>query len=353
MSSSSEQSLEPASPSEEDLALDLWNHMDLRQRVASVLMLNYPGTDGAAISEFVAQIQPAGLIIMGDGIPEDESQLSALLQQIQSAASVPLLIAIDQEGGDVRRVQGDVTPGADALRYEDPLVTREAFATRAQYLSELGLNTNLGIVADVTDDPQSFIYSRVLGFDAASSAPRVAAAVTGERGKVNSVLKHFPGHGGVTADSHSSIPTTDMSYEEWLTNEASPFEAGIDAGAEMVMLGHLRYEAVDSSPASVSPKWVHILRKDLGFDGIVITDDMKMLRDSGVMEFQDAGQNAVMALNAGVTMILELGDDQVAPGVFADRLIDSIIAAIQSGELSEETLRAAGVQILLARMSIS
>src|SRR5690606_5636003 len=142
-------------------------------------------------------------------------------------------------------------------------------------------DVNFGIVADVTADRGSFIFDRVLGTGVASAAPRVAAAVAGEQGVVGSTLKHFPGHGAVAGDSHVSVPTTGMSYDEWRATQAPPFEAGIDAGAEFVMLGHLRYTAIDAVPASLSAEWNRILRNELGFDGVIVTDDMSMLERSG------------------------------------------------------------------------
>ena len=335
-----------------DQASELWDQMSRREKAASVLMLNYPGTDAASIAQFVSEIQPAGLIFMGDGIPEDESSLPGTIERIQSEAQLPLLIAVDQEGGLVRRVTTDPAPGAEELRNQDAQTTKDAFAARGARLSELGFNTNFGIVADVTDDPGSFIYARVLGVDPDSAANHVAAAVAGEKPYVLSTLKHFPGHGSVAADSHVSLPTTDMTYEQWQSSEAPPFIAGIDAGAEMVMLGHLAYTNIDTAPASLSPTWVGILREDLGFEGVLVTDDMKMLRDNGIAEYQDAGRNAVAALNAGVDLVLDIGEGGVAPQDFANGLIDSILEAVDSGELPEETLRSAALRVLELRLEL-
>lgn len=330
----------------------LWEEMTPRQHAASVLMLNYPGADAEAIAHFVEEIQPAGLILMGADIPEDESNLPEIIGEVQSASAIPLLVAVDQEGGFVRRVTTDPTPGAEELRNLDVQETEDAFATRAELLEDLGFNTNFGIVSDVTDDPGSFIYTRVLGLDPDSAADRVAAAVRGEKTHVLSVLKHFPGHGGVAADSHTSLPTTDLTYEQWQSSEAAPFAAGIDAGAEMVMLGHLAYTGVDDRPASLSPAWVEVLRSDFGFQGVLVTDDMKMLRENGLAEYADAGRNAVAALNAGVDLVLDIGEVGVPPQDFANALIDRILAAVENGELPEETLRSAGVRVLEQRLEL-
>lgn len=336
----------------EDVALELWNRMTPKQQAASVLMLNYPGTDVAAIAVFVSQIGPAGLIVMGDGIPDDELRLPEMVSQIQAASSLPMFVAVDQEGGWVRRVRTDPTPGALELRNEVPSKTQEAFRTRAELLESFGFNTNFGIVADVTGDQGSFVYDRVLGLDAADSSPRVAAAVRGEQGRVLSVIKHFPGHGSVSGDSHSSIPTTEMSYEEWLATQAPPFQAGTNAGAQMVMMGHLRYTAVDAQPASISNQWVRILRENMRFGGVVVTDDMAMFRDSGIPEFQDAGKNAVAALTAGVDLILDLGEDGEDPLEFGQQLVNAIVTAVETGELDPGRLQDAGVKLLAVRLGL-
>ena len=144
----------------------------------------------------------------------------------------------------------------------------------------------------------------MLGTDPASASDRVAAAVTGERDVVQSTLKHFPGHGAAPGDSHTSIPTAPLTIDEWRAGPALPFAAGIGAGAELVMTGHLAYPAVDPAPASLSPEWHRILRDELGFDGVIVTDDMLMLQRNEQPEFADPGENAVRAVEAGSDLLL-------------------------------------------------
>ena len=334
-------------------ASQIWDTLTARQQAASVLMLSVPGTDAALATKLVEEVAPAGLLFMTDAVPADETLLPAQIEQLQAASAQPLLIAVDQEGGLVQRIKSDPSPGPEQLRTETPDAVQEAFSGRGEHLANLGFNTNFGIVADVTDSPDDFIYARVLGTDEKSASSRVAAAVTGEAGTVQSAIKHFPGHGPLAADSHVTVPTTQMPYAEWRETQAPPFIAGIDAGTDMVMMGHLVYADVAPEPASLSPKWHQVLRDDLGFDGIIVTDDMKMLRDSGDPQYQNAGANAVAALQAGATLILDIGQADQDPITFADGLVDSIAAAVDDGELPEETLRAAGVQLLAARLALS
>lgn len=323
--------------------------MSLEQQVASVLMLHYPGTDAAAIAGFVQQIQPGGLILMGDNVPYDETELAASIASWDAVATAPLFVGIDEEGGTVSRLALDTYPAAPDLRDGDPAATETAFRERGELLKSLGINTNFGVIADVTADSYSFIWPRVLGSTPAVAADQVAAAVRGEQGLVNTTLKHFPGHGLSEADSHISIPSSDVTYNEWQEVAAPPFESGIAAGAEMVMVGHLLFPQIASEPASLSPHWHEILREDLGFNGIIVTDAMEMLQGSELPEYADPIANAVQTLNAGSTLVLTASGTGVEE---AQQLVNGIADAVRSGQLAPETLKAAGLKLLEARLGL-
>ncbi|WP_207457467.1 glycoside hydrolase family 3 N-terminal domain-containing protein [Herbiconiux sp. SYSU D00978] len=321
--------------------------MTLEEKVASLLMLHAPGTDAAAISSYVGTHRPGGLIVMRDNVPpDDEARLAEVTAAMQLDPALPLLVGIDQEGGPVRRVTIDPTPGARALRDQDAGATRDAFATRAALLTSLGVNTNFGIVADVTGERSSFIWSRTLGDTAELASPRVVAALEGEE-PVLSAIKHFPGHGVTPADSHETVPGTPMGYDQWRAEVAGPFEAGIGAGAELVMMGHLRYEAVDPQPASLSPEWHRVLREELGFDGIIVTDDLRMLEDSRDPQYASTSENAIRALAAGATLVLYIGPAD--PGA----LIADLAAAVRNGRLSEQQIDDAARRLLVERLRLA
>lgn len=321
--------------------------MTLEEKVASLLMVHVGGTDAAVIREYLGRFGLAGTIYLSDNVPGSASALAGLSSRISTDPDLPVLIAIDQEGGTVRRLPDDTGPAASALRGQDPAAARAAFTDRAALVASAGVSINFGIVADVTADPSSFIYPRVLGTSAGTAAPRVAAAVTGESGVVLSTLKHFPGHGAVAGDSHVGIPRTGMSYDQWWSSQAPPFAAGIDAGAELVMMGHLDYAGIAAGPASLSPEWVRILREDLGFDGIIVTDDMVMLERSGVSAYADQRRNAVAAVAAGVTLLLYVGPVDV-PGVVA-----AVTAAVGSGAIDEAVIDDAALRLLALRRELS
>jgi beta-N-acetylhexosaminidase len=321
--------------------------MSVREEAASVLMLHLGGTDAGALDDFLAGQGLGGVILMGDNVPQPDSALRDLTDALAEDRQLPPLIAIDQEGGIVRRVLSDSGPAASRLRSRPPAETRDAFVDRSALLERLGVNVNFGIIADATGEPGSFIRSRTLGDTPAEAAPRVAAAVEGEQGRVLSTLKHFPGHGVAPGDSHSSIPSTTMKLEDWQHTHALPFQAGIDAGAELVMFGHLQFDAVDPLPASLSARWHDILRDDLGFAGVAVTDDLTMLESSGRPELSDPVENAVSALEAGNDLLLFVGPVDVG------NVTDAIVAAVESGRIPRARLDEAARRVLELRHSLA
>lgn len=323
---------------------EYWENLTPRQQVASVFMFHYPGTDGDAIRGFLEEIQPAGVILMGDNIPDEEDIVATMVDSWQKTVDLPFLVGIDQEGGVVSRIDSDPAPGALELQDGPPELIEEAFRDRGRRLRQLGINLNFGIIADHTDDPHSFIYDRILGTTPALAARGVEAAIKGEHGLVYSTLKHFPDHGAAPGDSHTMLPSTDISLEQWLSSGALPFEAGIKAGVELIMTGHLRYQSIDEIPVSMSKKWNDILRDDLGFDGVIVTDSMLMLEGSD--EYPDTVANDVAALESGASLVLDLsgldGDDV---NRHAHAVIDGVLDAIDTGLLDKDTVRDASKRV--------
>jgi beta-N-acetylhexosaminidase len=315
--------------------------MTLQEKIASLLVLHTPGTNAEHLQSFVSQYNLGGLILMGDNIPESHEALHGIAATIYgNDAKLPRLVMTDQEGGTVQRIPGDTFASALDLKTQPASATYNAFEARSELVQSVGVTLNLGIVADVTADPNSFIYPRVLGTTPQAAADRVQAAVKASQRYTLSTLKHFPGHGETTADSHVSIPVSGISFDEWRQRDAVPFEAGIAAGANVVMTGHLRYNSVDSSPASLSAKWHEILRRDLKFQSVIMTDDMVMLQNSGEPAFSDPVQNAITALAAGSDLLLYVLQNQDDPASQIDpqRLIDGIVAAVQDGKITAAQL---------------
>lgn len=335
-----------------ECALATLEDITLEEQVRSLIVLHVSTTDRAVLEQVVGATRVGGLIAMGDNIlptPAETATLFGALTQL----GAPILLAVDQEGGDVSRIPHDTMPAGAGLHGVAPAEIAATFRNRAQLVRDSGLNTNFGIVADVTNDPNSFMYSRVLGTTFDEAATAVAAAVDGERGLVLSTLKHFPGHGASPQDSHVSLPTVDMGVNDWNAREAKPFQAGIQHGAEIVMLGHLVYSGVDALPASQSAVWVNILR-DMPFDGLIITDDLRMLEATGLPEYQNTEQNAIRALSAGVTLLLFVAPTESSEVIsFVDSLVSSVMDAIARGEISEQSLREEAARALIVRRNIA
>ncbi len=324
--------------------------MSLAEKVQSLFVLHIPGTDASAFRAFAEQNRPGGMILMSDNIPSGTAALAGLTTAASPDPELPLLFAVDQEGGVVSRLDADTAPGADQLKHDSVSDTYTSFRSRAALLREAGIQINFGVVADVSADPGSFIYDRVLGIDPQAAAERVAQAVRGESGLVLSTLKHFPGHGAGVGDSHQLIPQTALSRANWRERYGRPFAAGIVAGAELVMLGHLEYSDVDAQPASLSPVWHRILRDDLNFHGVIISDDMLMLQHSGIDEYRNPSENAIRALAAGTTALLYvLPADPSTVGIDLGAMVADIVAAALTGRIDPAQVDDAARALLVMR----
>ena len=321
--------------------------MTPRERAASVVMGHLPSTDAAAVAAYRDLDDLGGFILMGANIPATETELRALTSALTSDEAFPILVAIDQEGGDVSRLPWDGFPSATVLKDAPASATREAFAARAALVQRAGITVNFGVVADITPDPSMFIYRRALGTTPLAGAERVGAAVEGESASVVTTLKHFPGHGSAPGDSHGGIPTSDQRKQQWSGGAALPFAAGIAEGAGMLMFGHLAFPAIDAAPATLSAEWHRIARDELGFSGVAITDDLGMLEASGVPAYADPVANAVAALVAGNDMVLSVS---YTTPESAGRLVDGIVAAVEDGTLPGERLTEAAVRVAEARL---
>lgn len=227
---------------------------------------------------FLKDNKIGGVVLLGNNI-ENEEQLKRLTTDLKEKVAKDILIAIDQEGGTVVRIKWDKykdLSARDIGNKKDINFAYEVSLYRGRLLKDLGINVILGPVADIANK-NSFMYDRSFGSDAKTVSDMVAASVRGYKDAgIHSVLKHFPGHGKTTTDSHQEFPVINLTLEQLKKDDLLPFKAGIDAGAKMVMFGHIINTDIDSKPASLSKKYVELLEKELGFEGVVITDDLSM-----------------------------------------------------------------------------
>ena len=224
---------------------------------------------------------------------------------MQTEPAVPLFVAVDQEGGDIASAPW-VAPqpaAAEVGSRGDPEEAHDIAATMGRQLLRAGINTNFAPVVDTGFG--AAIGNRSYGEDPELVARMGAAAVEGfERADVISAAKHFPNHGPATSDSHTSLPVIRHDAKTLESHDLPPFEAAVDAGVPMVMVGHLLYPAIDPhNPASLSRDAIGVLRRDLGFDGVIVTDDLAMAGASGSGTPAEA---AVQAVQAGADLLHSL-----------------------------------------------
>jgi len=310
-------------------------------------------------AELVAKLRLGGLILVGfeAGDPtaqdtsniDDPQQVRKFTAGLQAAAAKlpahsPLLIGTDQEYGVVTRVKSGVTllPSAMALGAADsPELTEAAWRAAGAELAAMGVNVDFAPDADV-QGASSVIGSRSFGSNSKLVAEQAAAAVRGlQSAGVAATLKHFPGHGRPAADSHGDLPQLRQTQQELADVDLPPFSAGIQAGAQLVMSGHLDVRSIDPGmPATFSSKVLEgVLRDKLHFQGVVVTDALNM----APAKRWPAGEAAVRALLAGNDLLL-MPPDPVAA-------YDGIVAAVKSGRLTRDRLRASVTRILTLKRS--
>lgn len=275
-----------------------------------------------------------------------KEQLTEMLTTVQTYSKIPLILTCDEEGGRVNRLMSTVgtTWVGPMLDYQDEGtdVAFENARTIAADLVACGFNTDLAPVADVWSNPENTVIGdRAYSDDFQQAAQLVAAAVEGfHDGGVATALKHFPGHGDTSADSHEGAVYVERTLEELRQEELVPFQAGIDAGTDLVMVGHLIVSDVDDQPAPFSYAIVtELLREEMGFDGVVITDGLQM---KAMTDAYSSAEIARKAVKAGVDLLLCPED---LPGAVA-----ALTKAVEEGEITQARLDESVLRILTLKL---
>lgn len=318
----------------------LLQSMTLEEKVAQMFFVRCPGKDAA---EMVSQYQPGGMLLFGrDFRGLSKEKVVQKIESYQAQAKLPLLIGADEEGGDVIRISDN--PKLSEEPYWSIRALYEAGgmellceieADKCAMLRGLGVNVNFAPVCDISDRPEAFMYSRSLGLSADKTAACVAALVAVyDDAQVGCVLKHFPGYGNA-ADTHAGIVYDKRKYETFEKSDFKPFQAGIEAGADCVLVSHSIVSCVDGeAPASLSPAWHAVLRETLGFDGVVITDDLSM---GAILDYTDGEAAAVAAVLAGNDMLCCTDYETQIPAA---------LEAVQSGVIGEARINESVLRIL-------
>jgi len=305
-----------------------------------------PVTKAGEATRLALEQYPVGGFIYSRKNLISQEQARTMVENQQSFSSIPLLTCLDEEGGKVYRLMNRLgTTHLDSMySYREQGVSKafENAATIAGDMLSLGFNTDFAPVADVWTNPaNTVIGNRAYSDSFDEAAELVAAAVEGFKdGGVICTLKHFPGHGDTIEDSHSSLAIVHRSVDELREGEFLPFISGIEAGADMVMVGHLAVEELGNTPADFSRDIVTgLLREELGFDGVIVTDGLSM---SAAVNYAACGEICVQALEAGCDILLGPKDFQEG--------VQGIMDALGSGRLSMERIDESVLRILTMKL---
>lgn len=256
--------------------------MSVDEKIAQVLLVRYPDTGGISA---LAEHQFGGYVFFAkDFAGKSAAEVQDLMKNLQAVAKIPILTAVDEEGGTVVRVSSN--PQLAPVRFRSPQAVYAAGGLSAVaadtkqksvILEKIGLNLNLAPVVDVSTDPKDYMFSRSLGQNAQVTAEFARTVIEASRGsEVSYTLKHFPGYGN-NLDTHTSSSIDQRNFDDLIQRDLVPFQAGIDSGAEAVLVSHNTVTALDpENPASLSSNIHTLLRLGLGFTGVIITDDIAM-----------------------------------------------------------------------------
>lgn len=312
--------------------------MSLHDKVCQMMFVTpegLTGTDDVMVAgdatKQALQAYPVGGIIYFANNFDNVDQTRDMISNTQSYSKIGLFIATDEEGGRVNRIMDTLgtTYIGPMYDYKDdgPDVAFENAKTIASDMSALGFNLDFAPVADVWSNPDNTVIGdRAYSDDYAQAAELVGSAVKGfQDGGVICTLKHFPGHGDTAEDSHYSSAYVNRTKAQIMADEMQPFRTGIDAGAELVMVGHLIVPDIDELPSTLSYKIAtEMLRGDMEFDGVAITDSMEM---ESIADNYGVADSAVMAVQAGMDMLLQPADLAAA--------VNAIVTAVQNGDITE------------------
>ena len=332
---------------------EIMDGMTLREKIYQMMIVTPSQITGvttviaadSGMQSALAQ-HPVGGLFYNAANMQSQEQIAAMLSDTQSYCEIPVLTMCDEEGGVVSRLMKTVgtTWVGSMLDYESQgtEIARQNAQTIALDMAKLGFNLDLAPVADVWSNPSNTVIAeRAYSTDFNTAAMLIPSAVEGfHQGGVACTLKHFPGHGDTAEDSHYSTAIVNKSLDELRMNELLPFQAGIDAGADAVMMGHLTLPQIDEQPALFSSAIVtDLLRVEMGFQGVVMTDALEM---AAIADYYSSAITAVKAVSAGVDMLL-------VPVNLTDS-VNALENAVNNGTITEERIDRSVARILALKI---
>lgn len=344
------------------MAKDIVGGMTLREKIGQLFIVNLELLDTSKGSYYEHQkfteemadtlnlYKPGGVIFFARNMT-DREQTKKLIADLQENTGIPLFISVDEEGGSVARIANNTNmrttkfPTMDVIgEIKDEEYVYNMGVTIGSEIKELGFNLNFAPVADVkTNSFNTEIGNRSFGDDPKRVAALVEQVVKGmQEQNISATLKHFPGHGDASGDSHQGPVNVENDLNRLRSVEFLPFNAGIKAGADCVMVTHLSISRVTGTvePASMSSLIIEqILRQEMGFDGIAITDAMDM---GAITEVYEPGEAAVRAIKAGMDVVLMPVD--------LDEAYNAVLEAVNEGKISEERINESVTRVIRAKV---
>ncbi|MBQ4313378.1 MAG: glycoside hydrolase family 3 protein [Clostridia bacterium] len=318
------------------IAESLVSGMTVEEKVGQLILVRSRGASIDKFAQLASSCKAGGVVLFADDIDgKEESELTSDIAKLQEACGGRLLVCVDEEGGSVVRVSAE-----PRLRPVPFASSQQIFAAhgmegivddtaeKCAFLQKFGINVNFAPVADVVTSSGAFMYRRAFGRDAEQTAEYVSTVVGVMRqNNMGSTLKHFPGYGNTSGDTHEGAVILDTAETVIREKYLLPFAAGIAAGADSVMVTHSIVTSIDDSrPASMSEAVISLLREDLGFDGVIISDAM----DMEAIEQYGGGDVCLTAFLAGIDLLCTPSDPQAT--------YESLLAAAQDGTISPERL---------------
>ena len=320
-------------------AESILSEMDLNEKIGQMIIAGIPGTDLDMQSKSLINDDKIGGVIFYENNLENLEQSKKLINDLKvenKGNALPLFISTDEEGGEVSRIPGELTslPNNDEIGLNDASFSYDIGSLLGKELDAFGMNFNYAPVLDVNSNPQNTVIgNRSFGNDPELVGELGTQMMKGIQSQnIISAIKHFPGHGETAVDSHFELPTVTKSLEELMELELIPFKDAIDNGADVVMVAHILLPKLETKfPASMSKEVItDLLRKELGFNGVVMTDDMTM---NAITNNYEIGEAALESVKAGSDIVLVAHDYEKALSA-----IKSIRSAVDAGEITEERI---------------
>lgn len=313
-------------------ALKLLNSMTLKEKIGQLLLIRTPKIDKI---DTIKKYNPAGYILFQRDIKnKTKEELINEISLFQETANIPMFIAIDEEGGTVSRLSTNKNIVKDPFLSPQELYKKGGFEKiredaiiKINLLKELGINMNLAPVADISTDPTSFIYERSFGKNKNETAKYIKTVLKTQSNDVSYVLKHFPGYSN-NLDTHKGLAIDNRPYKIIKNNDFLPFKVGIKNGANAILVSHNIITSIDNKPATLSRNIHNILRNELNFNGIIITDDMSM----GAIKKYNTNTPYIDSVLAGnnVIIVTDYIDayEEIYNAVIEDKITEELISKL-------------------------